>query len=303
MTNHTGESGIKNMFMNKNNQIRSGWLILITLVIWYVSQYIFSYPVVTLFDIMEASGDYIIPQVWDEYFIILGSLIGGTAAIFVSWRVFNKKYPLDIGLRGSWKDLVFGLIFGAGLIILGLIVLLLTKDVTIANPITKPNIHLVPIAYILVFTLVGFEEELLTRGYFMKTMAERGNKKWLIYVVSAGIFALLHMLNPNLTVLSALNILLAGFLLAYMFDRTGNLWMPIGFHITWNYFQGSVFSFPVSGFKRHAFYDVELLSERDWLTGGSFGLEGGIVTTLLLLLAFYLTHVYAKWQKKEPLFK
>ena len=72
----------------------------------------------------------------------------------------------------------------------------------------------------------------------MSTMASRGNKKWLIYVASALIFSIAHGLNPNVSILGLVNIALVGILFAYMFYATNSLWLPIGYHITWNYLPG-----------------------------------------------------------------
>ena len=95
----------------------------------------------------------------------------------------------------------------------------------------------------------------------------------------------MHGMNPNVSILG-LNIALVGILFAYMFVATNSLWLPIGYHITWNYFQGNVFGFPVSGTTPNGIYGVEVVAGRDWLTGGAFGLEGGLMATLLILVGF-----------------
>ena len=128
----------------------------------------------------------------------------------------------------------------------------------------------------------------------MSTMESRGNPKWLIYVVSAIVFSLAHGMNPNVSVLGLVNIALVGILFAYMFDATKGLWLPIGYHITWNYFQGNVFGFAVSGTTPHGIYNVSIEDGNAWLTGGAFGLEGGILASLLIILGFIATRVYVK---------
>ena len=71
-------------------------------------------------------------------------------------------------------------------------------------------------------------------------------------------FQLAHGTNPNVSVLGLVNIALVGILFAYMFDATKSLWLPIGYHITWNYFQGNVFGFAVSGTTPHGIYNVSV---------------------------------------------
>jgi len=79
-----------------------------------------------------------------------------------------------------------------------------------------------------------------------------------------------------------------------MFDVTKSLMLPIGYHITWNFFQGNVFGFAVSGTTPYGMYEVDVSSEHDLLTGGSFGLEGGILATIMIALSFVATRYYAK---------
>src|SRR5699024_12397888 len=96
-----------------------------------------------------------------------------------------------------------------------------------------------------IFILTGFFEEMFFRGYVIQTMKERNNKRWVIYVVSAVVFGLVHMTNPNVMSLNGIvgtvNIMLVGFLVAYMFEVTESLMLPIGIHITWNLFKGSAY--------------------------------------------------------------
>src|SRR5690625_4311145 len=136
------------------------------------------------------------------------------------------------------------------------------------------------------------------RSYVMKIIAERGNKKCVIYVVSALVFSLVHGGNPNVSLLGLINIALVGLLFAYMFDVTNSLLLPIGYHITWNFFQGAVFGFPVSGIAPYGMYKIDVSNGIDFLTGGTFGLEGGVLATILILLGFIATYLYATKQKR-----
>ena len=128
----------------------------------------------------------------------------------------------------------------------------------------------------------------------MTTLADNGNSKTVVYIVSSLIFGVAHLLNPNVAVLGIINIFLVGLLFAYMYDKTKSLWMPIGYHITWNYFQGNVFGFPVSGTTPHGLYGIDVSMGNNWLTGGSFGLEGGLLATLMIVLGFVVTNLYTK---------
>jgi len=297
------------MFKNKNNQIRAGWYILAAFIIMYVGQFIFSLPgsvllVLMQMDLGSQSVDIVINpedlagQIFENPLLLLfvqgAGTFGGLAATLIAWRALNKKQPLDIGLRGSGLDFVFGLFLGAASIIFISLLLLVTGQVKMMNDFLSPEFSIFTLVFLVIFILTGFFEEIFFRGYVMKTMVATGNKRWVIYVVSAIVFSLVHLTNPNISWLGIINIAFVGILFAYMFDVTKSLWLPIGYHITWNYFQGSVFEFPVSGLTTNGLYKVDISHGHDLLTGGTFGLEGGLMATIFIALGFIATYLYAK---------
>lgn len=139
-----------------------------------------------------------------------------------------------------------------------------------------------------VMFLVALLEELLFRGIIFQSLYERFGNIVAALTLSL-LFGVAHLLNPNVSFLPLLNVVLAGILLSCMYFATKNLWMPIAFHLVWNFTLGSVFNSPVSGIPKS---DTGLLLI-DWdkvnqiypfLFGGNFGLEGGIITTGLLII-------------------
>jgi len=293
------------MFKNQSGQVRAGWLILLTFIAMLIVQQLFSLPGMLLLMFTEApfseGFSYLDMQTaFDSHpwiFLLMqgGGTVGGIVITFLLWRFINKGSMKELGFRGSLKDLWFGLFLGALSIILIFIVLMATDNVTLLNSLSNPHFSIFTITFLVLFILVGIFEEMFFRGYVMSTMASRGNKKWVIYVASALIFSIAHGANPNVSLLGLMNIALVGLLFAYMFDATKSLWLPIGYHITWNYFQGNVFGFAVSGTAPNGIYSVELAEGHDWLTGGAFGLEGGILATMLILVGFIATKLYSKW--------
>jgi membrane protease YdiL (CAAX protease family) len=107
------------------------------------------------------------------------------------------------------------------------------------------------LTFIVVFILVGWNEELLSRGYHLQTIANGINLFWGV-VISSAVFGLLHLGNPGATWVSTAGIFFAGIYLSYAYIRTKQLWLPIGLHIGWNFFEGVVFGFPVSGLDIYA---------------------------------------------------
>jgi membrane protease YdiL (CAAX protease family) len=137
----------------------------------------------------------------------------------------------------------------------------------------------------LFFLWFAFGEELLFRGYLFQTLIE-GTNQYIAILASSITFGLFHLGNPNITLLAVTNIVLAGVWFSVAYLKTRTLWFPTMMHVTWNFFQGYVYSFPVSGLD---WGQPSLLRLRqsgpDWITGGHFGPEGGILTTLVLIIA------------------
>lgn len=133
----------------------------------------------------------------------------------------------------------------------------------------------------MVFVGVGFYEELLARGYLFQNLEAGLNTVWAV-LLSSAVFGLLHIGNPNASPLAALGILGAGLLFALAYLRTRALWLPIGLHIGWNFFEGVVFGFPVSGLETARLVETRISGPELW-TGGAFGPEAGLALLPALL--------------------
>jgi uncharacterized protein len=148
-----------------------------------------------------------------------------------------------------------------------------------------------------VFILVGWSEELLSRGYHLQTLESGLNLLWGV-VLSSAVFGLLHLGNPNATWISAAGIFLAGLFLAFGFVSTRQLWLPIGLHIGWNFFEGVGFGFPVSGLDIYPLSRIIVKGPELW-TGGAFGPEAGLVVLPGLALGAALVYLYSKYLRKD----
>jgi len=146
-----------------------------------------------------------------------------------------------------------------------------------------------------IFILTGWQEELLTRGYQLQNLVE-GTGLIGGLVLSSIIFAVLHMSNPNYFWSALIGLVAAGLFLAYGYLRTQQLWLPIGLHIGWNFFEGAVFGFPVSGLKTFQLIN-HTDSGPDFFTGGAFGPEAGFILLPILLIGVGLVHWYTRQRK------
>ncbi|MGC9093481.1 MAG: CPBP family intramembrane glutamic endopeptidase [Bacteroidota bacterium] len=148
------------------------------------------------------------------------------------------------------------------------------------------------------FLIIGFGEELLFRGYIFQTLIE-GIGAIAGTIVISLLFGLAHLWNPNANLLSVLNIVLAGIWLSIAYLRTRMLWLPIAMHFTWNFLEGTVFSFPVSGISMGRQSLLRITQHGPgWLTGGPFGPEGGTITTFVLVGGLFFV-LFSRWFQKS----
>lgn len=220
-----------------------------------------------------------------------------TLSVWLARRYLDRRSFVSLGLRwdaAATRDLIAGILLPGLLFLLiflaewGLGWLLLD-----AGPGQAGSANPLDIAYWgAAFLLVGWHEELLSRGYWLQNLAEGLNMPLAVFLSSA-VFSLAHLANPGASLASVLGILAAGYFLAYAYLRTRQLWLPIGLHIGWNFFEGPVFGFPVSGLEtasllRHSASGPELF------TGGAFGPEAGLILLPALALGAVLIYLYTR---------
>jgi hypothetical protein len=236
--------------------------------------------------------------------IILTFLLAG-------WLLDRRKF-VDFGFNFSrqwWLDLGFGLGLGAILMVLIFLIELAAGWITIEDTFHSIGNSFLSswLAALVGFIAVGIYEEMLSRGYHLRNLAEglnwgilgkRGGL-WAGYLISSSVFGLLHAANPNSSWISTLNLILSGLFLGLGFVLTGELAIPIGLHITWNFFQGNVFGFPVSGSKSGTSIISILQGGPDLLTGGAFGPEAGLVGIFAFLVGSILTVLYVRKTRGE----
>ena len=229
-------------------------------------------------------------------FFLLGTLASLLAVFLSVWlagRFFDRRPLADLGFHlggGWWLDLFFGMLLGALLMtaIFSAELALGWVSVTGTFESVEPGLPFAPAILLptAAFIGVGIYEETLSRGYQLRNIAEGLNYPALgpraavvgAWVLTSAFFGLLHASNPNASFISTANIALAGLLLGIGYVLTGELAIPIGLHITWNFFQGNVYGFPVSGLRTMGatFLNTRQGGPELW-TGGPFGPEAGLV--------------------------
>ncbi|HMB50011.1 MAG TPA: CPBP family intramembrane glutamic endopeptidase, partial [Natronoarchaeum rubrum] len=210
--------------------------------------------------------------------------------------------------RDWWLDFVFGLALGVGLMTLVFLVELAAGWVRVTGTLRASAGASVPVALagaVVLFVAVSIGEELLLRGYLLTNLAEglRGLGPAvavaLATLLSSAVFGLLHVGNPSATLVSTTNVALAGVVLAAGYVLTGELGVPVGFHLTWNFFQGPVYGFPVSGTSPGV--AVVAVAERgpDRWTGGAFGPEAGLLGVAALAVGLAGIAAWSRFRTGE----
>ena len=144
------------------------------------------------------------------------------------------------------------------------------------------------------FAGVAVNEEIATRGFLLQVLGSAWSPSGAL-IGSSLVFAALHSLNPNVSLIAIGFLVVAGLTLAWGYFATGRLWLPMAFHWSWNLAQGPLFGFPVSGLPVDGVLAVTPTGP-DWATGGAFGPEAGLVG--LLAEAVVAGIIYAWWRAR-----
>ncbi len=209
------------------------------------------------------------------------TLISVFLSAWVVWRF--RKVSLAVWGRSlalRRKDVLAGILLAVVLYAVGFGISLLAGAIEVADVALNLSTLFISLGFCL---LVAITEELALRGFVLERMLQGGvNKFWALFL-SAALFSLIHIGNPNFDFLSFINLLLAGILLGSSYIYTRNLSFPIALHWFWNWIQGPVLGYEVSGNK---FCDGLLtlhLPEANLINGGAFGFEGSILCTVLMI--------------------
>lgn len=296
---------------SSEGRLRTGWRVLLHLMLWVLIQIFAGIVIGSPLTVILTRFIPVLEPIADNLLFYLLNLLLVVALTWYMAVYIDHRQLRTLGLqldRRWWSDLAFGLILGAILMSaifvtewsLGWIAItdhfhVGLPDTSFAVAIWQP---------IVLFIVVGINEELLSRGYQLRNLAEGltqlcgGRRLALLWAwfVSSTLFGLLHIFNPNSTWVSTMGLIVAGVCLGFGYITTGRLGIPIGLHITWNFFQGNVYGFPVSGniLSGTTVFQVQQSGPRLW-TGGEFGPEAGMIGIIALIIGILLTLFWVQW--------
>lgn len=222
---------------------------------------------------------------------ILPLVLGVVAA--VHWRRRGQSIRKGFGFTfHAWSlgD------FGAGLLITfgAMVGIFLVEWLLGGIRVTGVQVNLAAIAAALRdITFGAVTEELLFRSLLLSGLVVMlGGRKWAAILISAALFGLVHLSNPGASYISALGNALGGMIYGVAFLGGQNIWLPLGLHFSWNFSQGPILGFPVSGFNFGGLV-VQGSTGAALLTGGAYGPEAGLVGMafrfmIMALVLYYL---------------
>ncbi|MBP5484194.1 MAG: CPBP family intramembrane metalloprotease [Bacteroidales bacterium] len=224
---------------------------------------------------------------WPMWLTSIGTAAAmlGLYALFVRW--FESEKPKDLPMNKCLKHTGMG--FMAGLLFFTAVVaIMMLAGLYKAVDICKDWKGLADALFL--FLIVGIGEEIIFRGVMFRWIDQRFGFWWAMGI-SALVFGIVHITNDNATLWSSLAIALeAGLLLGAAYKWAGSLWFPIAIHWAWNFSQGNIFGFAVSGQYSGVSLIQADINGPEWLTGGAFGAEASVISVILgTTIAIWLT--------------
>lgn len=293
------QSNLTRLFFSDEPRLRAGWRLTLQSIILLLFGVCLSIPLLAILLFLEPQLLASYPRLKPESLLlsVIAEALAVTASVFLARRFLDKRSVESLGLRLNRQSLldVFAGI-AIALLQMGLIYLLMFQLGWITfegfawefDPVSTVVRN--TLLFFATFVFVGWSEELLSRGYHLQTIASGINLFWGV-IISSAVFGFLHLRNPGASWVSTVGIFCAGVFLALGYIRTKQLWLSIGLHIGWNFFEGVGFGFPVSGLDIYPLTRITVHGPEIW-TGGPFGPEAGLIVLPSLILGALLIYLY-----------
>lgn len=293
------------IFINEYGRLRSGWRLVL---------YVFAYIAAVLLIGTVLQVAYLLVFTFAPQFSRLnfladliyrfGLLAAALGAGYLCVRIFEGLPWRSLGLtlhRGWFRDLAIGsaIGFAALVVAVGIAATAGGLDFSV-NDLQIASVGRSMLGSATLLFVAALAEEAAFRGYPLQTLT-RAKLALLGVLLTSLLFGFVHLSNPNVVPgYTFINTALAGVWLVVAYLRTRSLWLPLGVHWSWNWALGWFFGLPISGIN---LVSHPLLKASDsgpaWLTGGSYGIEGGLACTIALVF-FTLFLWRTSWVSATP---
>lgn len=285
---HSKKIPIINISKNKRKLPNFIWAIILSLIFMYGGSLMGSLATVPLFLALRNIPLFFNNKDLLSLLITLFSFAFISLLVFFRVKVIEKRSFSSIGFnKNNWLK-KYSLGFLIGLAMMSIIVLILFPFgyITVEkNPIQPVGVSAIASVLVILFGWIiqGATEEIVTRGWLLNVLSTKYNIG-VGLLISSTLFGIMHLTNPNVNYIAVINIILVGLFYGLYVIKTNDLWAVCGMHSAWNFAQGNIFGFKVSGLDVSvgSLIDLNLVGS-DFVTGGIFGPEAGITATFILL--------------------
>ena len=284
------KNSIINSYKNEKKSPNFIWAIILSLIFMYGGSLIGSLATVPLYLALLNVPLFFNNQNLLSLLITLFSFAFISLLVFFRVKVIEKRSLSSIGFnKNNWLK-KYSLGFLIGLVMMSIIVLILLSFgyITVEkNPIQLVGISAISSILVILFGWIiqGATEEIVTRGWLLNVLSTKYNIG-VGLLISSTLFGLMHLTNPNVNYIAVINIILVGLFYGLYVIKTNDLWAVCGMHSAWNFAQGNIFGFEVSGLDVSVGSLIDLnLVGNNVITGGAFGPEAGIISTFILLVS------------------
>ena len=290
---HSKKIPIINSSKNKKKLPNFIWAIILSLIFMYGGSLMGSLATVPLFLALRNIPLFFNNKDLLSLLITLFSFAFISLLVFFRVKVIEKRSFSSIGFnKNNWlKKYSLGFLIGLAMMSIIVLILLPFGYITIEkNPIQPVGVSAIASILVILFGWIiqGATEEIVTRGWLLNVLSTKYNIG-VGLLISSTLFGLMHLTNPNVNYIAVINIILVGLFYGLYVIKTNDLWAVCGMHSAWNFAQGNIFGFKVSGLDVSvgSLIDLNLVGS-DFVTGGIFGPEAGITATFILLASIVI---------------
>jgi membrane protease YdiL (CAAX protease family) len=222
------------------------------------------------------AGDYL-------WLMLVLEFLTSVISVGIFRLLIERRNFLGLGwtLDGYTGEALTGFFLAPALLGLAAIALLLSGHLEWTDIIWEPSTLFISFGWM---TIIAFSEELVFRGYILGNLMDWLPNKWIALGISSLLFTAYHAITPGIHPLAFVNLFLAGILLGINYVFTRNLWFSFLLHVGWNFFEGPILGFHVSGTTFPSLFQAESNGDLS-ITGGDYGLGGSMPMTLFLVVA------------------
>ena len=286
-------NNIKEMFNNKPSIMREAengryhpiWIlqVLIFILVFVITQIVSSIPLVFL--ILTNKGltenDLALPMLFLTIFTAL--------LVIVYCRFIERRSIRSMGLvkEKIRSDYLVGILVGFVMFSACVIIAYMAGTLEFNGYVLGNGIGIL-VLFFIGFIIQGAEEEVMMRGYVMMSMGARYSVLTAV-ITNSVLFAALHLGNNGVTKLAFINLVLYGAFASVYTLKMDSLWGICAIHTVWNFAQGNIYGISVSGLDMTtSIFSFGLTKEGALINGGTFGLEGGLAVTIVLIISIII---------------